>query len=589
MPLKAHRGRKGCGPRHEARFKRLFLAGGCALGLLTAGSLHAQTPQPREEGQLISPSLLAAHRGGTLRLVAAASGGTLDPHINYSGKYINLFAVVYDGLTTFKKVPGPDGNTVVADLAETLPAPQDDGRTYVFTLRPDIHFSNGRTVTTADVVASMRRIFRVGSPTAGSFYSAIVGADLCLKEPATCTLSGGVVEDPAHRTITFHLSSPDTEFLQKLAFTHAVIVPADTPDHDIGNTPIPSTGPYAIASYDPNKSLVLNRNPAFREWSAEAQPEGYPDTITYSFGIPDEAAVTAVENGQYDWMEGSIPMDRLGELGSRYTAQTHVMPHAAMYFLPMNVNLPPFNVQKARQAVNYALNRKAMVIFYGGPGIARPLCGMLPSSLPGATDFCFYTKGASPAAPAPRWSAPDLEKARQLVRESGTAGQKVTLITANTSVDMAMGTWVRDMLQSLGYQATLRPLSSSVAFNYMQNTSNKVQIALKDWSADYPSPSNFLDDLLGCENFHPNSDSSINIPGFCDKRIQTLMDRAKTDVSLTPQQSEALWREADKLVMEQAPIAPLIEKDTVLLTSPRLGNFFYTTVNQLFFSQVWVQ
>jgi peptide/nickel transport system substrate-binding protein len=123
----------------------------------------------------------------------------------------------------------------------------------------------------------------------------------------------------------------------------------------------------------------------------------------------------------------------------------------------------------------------------------------------------------------------------------------------------------------------------------MQNTSNKVQIALKDWSADYPSPSNFLDDLLGCENFHPNSDSSINIPGFCDKRIQALMDRAKTDVSLTPQQSEALWREADKLVMEQAPIAPLIEKDTVLLTSPRLGNFFYTTVNQLFFSQVWVQ
>lgn len=117
------------------------------------------------------------------------------------------------------------------------------------------------------------------------------------------------------------------------------------------------------------------------------------------------------------------------------------------------------------------------------------------------------------------------------MRESGTAGQKVTLITANTSVDMAMGTWVRDMLQSLGYQATLRPLSSSVAFNYMQNTSNKVQIALKDWSADYPSPSNFLDDLLGCENFHPNSDSSINIPGFCDKRIQALMDRAKTDVS----------------------------------------------------------
>lgn len=534
-------------------------------------------------------SLLSAHRGGTLRLVAAASGGTLDPQINYSGKYINLFAVVYDGLATFKKVRGADGNTVVPDLAENLPTPEDGGLTYKFTLRPDIHFSNGQLLTTADVTASIRRIFKVGSPTAGSFYSAIVGAEACLHAPATCTLKGGLEEDPIRRTVTFHLTKPDTEFLQKLAFTHAVILPANTPEHDVGNTPIPSTGPYTITSYDPNKSLRLSRNPAFRQWSAEAQPDGYPDAIDYSFGIPDEAAVTAVENGQFDWMADDIPMDRLGELGSRFTAQTHVMPHAAMYFLPMNVNIPPFNVLKARQAVNYAVNRKAMVIFYGGPGVARPLCGMLPSSLPAATDFCFYTKGASPEQPAAVWQAPDLEKAKQLVQESGTAGQKVTLVVGNTSVDMAMGVWIRDMLQTLGYQTTLRPLSTSLAFNYMQNTSNHVQIALKDWSADYPSPSNFLDDLLGCENFHPNSDSSINIPGFCNQIIQSLMDRAKTDVTLSSAETEALWRQADRLVMEQAPAAPLIEKDTVVLTSARLGNFFYTTVNQLFFSQVWVR
>lgn len=584
MPLT--RSKRALAPRAFRFGFACLTALGCGL---SAPSAFGQAARAATDGQIISPALLAQHRGGTLRLVASASGGTLDPQINYTAKYINLFAVVYDGLTTFKKVPGPDGNTVVADLAENLPTPQDGGLTYVFTLRPDIRFSNGKILTTADVTASIRRIFKVGSPTAGSFYSAIVGAEACLKTPATCTLKGGLEEDPARRTVTFHLTQPDTEFLQKLAFTHAVIVPAETPDHDSGNVPIPSTGPYAITAYDPNKFLTLGRNPAFRQWSAEAQPEGYPDAIAYTFGIPDEAAVTAVENGQYDWMADAIPMDRLGELGSRYTAQTYVMPHAAMYFLPMNVNLPPFNVQKARQAVNYAVNRKAMVIFYGGPGIARPLCGMLPSSLPAATDFCFYTKEASPSAPAQTWHSPDLEKARQLVKESGTSGQKVTLITANTSIDLAMGTWIRDMLQAIGYQATLRPLSSSVAFNYMQNSSNKVQIALKDWSADYPSPSNFLDDLLGCENFHPNSDSSINIPGFCNKQIQTLMDRAKTDVSLTLQQTEALWRQADRLVMEQAPIAPLIEKDTVLITSPRLGNFFYTTVNQVFFSQVWVQ
>ena len=175
------------------------------------------------------------------------------------------------------------------------------------------------------------------------------------------------------------------------------------------------------------------------------------------------------------------------------------------------------------------------------------------------------------------------------MHDSGTWGQKVTLITANTSVAMAMGNWVRDMLESLGYKAALHPLASNVAFSYIQNTDNHVQIALAGWSADYPSPSNFLDALLGCENFHPHSDSSINSPGFCDATAQRLMDQAKTDVSLTLQERNALWGQAQQRIMELAPMAPAVEKDNVVLTSPRLQNFFYTPVNQLLFSQVWLR
>ncbi|GAN71310.1 peptide ABC transporter substrate-binding protein [Acetobacter syzygii] len=543
--------------------------------------------QPAWSAPLQAPHL-PDHAGGTLRLVAAASGGTLDPQINYTGKYINLFANVYDGLTTFRKIPGPNGKDVVPDLAEALPTPQDGGLTYSFTLRPNIHFSNGQPVTTADVVASFQRLFKVGSPTAGAFYGAIVGADTCLRTPSRCTLEHGVEADAGTRRITFHLTHPDTEFLQKLAFTHAVILPASTPDHDTGNTPLPGTGPYRLEAYDPNNFLTLARNPAFYVWNPDAQPAGYPDRIEYTFGIPEEAAVTAVENGQYDWMADPVPLDRLGELGSRFIGQTHVMRYASLYFLPMNMHEAPFTDVRVRQAVNYALNRKALVILYGGPGIAHPLCGLVPSVLQVSGQTCPYTRGASVAVPAQRWTAPDMTIARQLVRESGTAGQKVTLVVANTSTEMAMGVWIRDMLQSLGYQAALRPLSSSLHLAYIQNTDNHVQIALTGWSADYPSPSNFLDALFGCENFHPHSDSSINIPGFCDPHTQSVMDRAKTDVSLSTEQRNQLWVEANRLIMEQAAAAPLMEKDNVVLTSTRVKNFFYTDVNQLLFSQVWL-
>ena len=74
-----------------------------------------------------------------------------------------------------------------------------------------------------DVVASLQRIFKVSSPTAGGFYSVIVGADKCLTEPKTCTLEGGVVGDEAAGTVTINLTRPDAEIFDKLALPHAAI------------------------------------------------------------------------------------------------------------------------------------------------------------------------------------------------------------------------------------------------------------------------------------------------------------------------------------------------------------------------------
>ena len=115
-----------------------------ALALLAAPPVQAQT---RED-------LMAAHRGGTLRLVAHTAGGTIDPQINYTAQYWQLFQFVYDGLVTFKKAGGIAGAEIVPDLAEAIPAPQDEGKTYVFKLRDGIAFSDGSPVTVADVVAS---------------------------------------------------------------------------------------------------------------------------------------------------------------------------------------------------------------------------------------------------------------------------------------------------------------------------------------------------------------------------------------------------------------------------------------------------
>jgi peptide/nickel transport system substrate-binding protein len=554
-----------------SRIRMSFIVGAVvALAGVTAGYTTAASRAP--------------HTGGTLKLLAKAAGGSIDPQVNYTLQYWQLFQATYDGLLGFKKAGGNEAFTVVPDLAESLPTPTNGGKTWVFKLRKGIKFSNGKPVTTADVVASFRRIFKVKSPTSGTFYAGIVGAAACLKTPATCTLAGGVIADPKANTVTINLVAPDPEFKYRLAVPHASIVPAGSPPNDAGTKPIPGTGAYYFASYNPNKQLMLKRNPYFKQWSKDAQPSGYPDQITQSFGLTVEAQITAIENGQADWTLEAPPADRLGEIGTKYAPQVHVETLTAFWYLPMNTNLPPFNNLKARQAVNYAIDRNAAVKIFGGPKLAAPSCQVLPPGFPGHKDYCPYTKN-----PGVRWSAPDLAKAKQLVKESGTAGQKVAVVTPDDEVNKAMGVYIQSVLNQLGYKASVKTISGNIFFTYAQNTKNKVQINVQQWYQDYPAASDFLYILFGCESFHPGSDSSINIAGFCNKGINAQMHKALKLATEDETAANALWSKIDKEVTDQSPMVTMFTPKHIDFLSKRVGNFTFSKQFYWLVDQSWVQ
>jgi len=550
-----------------------WLLAGAAAALLSVAAVAPASAEYKAE-----------HRGGTMRLVARSAGGTVDPQINYTLQYWQIYQGIYDGLLTFKKAAGAEGFTVVPDLAEAIPAPTNDGKTYVFKLRKGIKFSNGNDVTVKDVVSSFQRIFKVSSPTAGGFYSVFVGADACLKDAKTCTLDGGVVGDEAAGTITINLKAPDPELFQKLALPHAVVLPADSPMADAGSNPMPGTGPYTISAYDPNKGMTMSRNPHFKVWSEDAQPDGYPDVIQYDFGLTDEAEVTAVQNGEADWMFDQPPTDRLGEIGTKYKDQVHINTLTAWWYAPLNTNLAPFDNLKARQAVNYAVDRKTLVNLFGGPVLASPVCQVLPPGFPGHVDYCPYTKD-----PGTKWSAPDMAKAKQLVEESGTKGQKVTIIAEDTAVSKAIGVYLQSVLKEIGYDAEVKPISPNIQFTYIQNTNNKVQMSISQWYQDYPAASDFLNILFGCASFTPGSDSSINISGFCDKGIQAKMDAALALAVTDPDGANKQWAEIDKAVVDAAAAVPLFTPKHVDFVSKRLGNFQFNSQYYWMVSQSWVK
>jgi peptide/nickel transport system substrate-binding protein len=516
-------------------------------------------------------STSAGGTGGTLMTVAnAAPSGSPDPQVNYTLQEWQLLITSHDGLIAFKRVGGAPGTQKVADLAESIPKPTNGGKTWTFKLRDGIKFSDGSTLDGADVLATFERLFKIGnSPNAGTWYNVIQGADACIKTPKTCDLSKGIVVNG--NTVTFHLTTADPEFLDKLAVPFAFILPSSTPTKNV-NIPPPGTGPYKWVQYAPNSQIKLVRNTFFKEWSKDAQPDGNPDVIIQKFGLTPEAQVTAVENNTADWMFDQPPADRLSELSTKYASRVHVNPLTAVWYFAFNTRIPPFNNLKARQAVNYATDRNSLVKIYGGPKLAVPTCQILPPNFPGYEPYCPYTKNPGSG----KWTAPNLQKAKQLVEQSGTKGAAVKVNTTTNTVDKNLGLYFVGLLKSLGYKATLQALSADIQYPYAQNSSNNPQFAFSSWYQDYPAASDFLVILLGCGSFHPNSNSSPNIAEFCNKQIEAKMDQAGQTGITDPEGANKQWAQIDKDVTDQAPWVSMFNPKYIDVLSNRVKGYQFS-------------
>jgi len=158
-----------------------------------------------------------------------------------------------------------------------------------------------------------------------------------------------------------------------------------------------------------------------------------------------------------------------------------------------------------------------------------------------------------------------------------------------TEVDKAYGLYFIGLLNKLGYKASPQFLSNDIQYPYIQNSKNKVQFAYSSWYQDYPAASDFLDILLGCRSFHPNSNSSPNIAEFCDKGIQAKMDQAGTLGLTDPVASNNLWAQVDKEVADQAPWVAMFNPKNLDFTSKRVKGFQFSPQWYFLLAQVSVE
>jgi peptide/nickel transport system substrate-binding protein len=475
--------------------------------------------------------------GGTLNATYASFPDYLDPALSYEVEGWTAMYNTYIPLLTYAHANGQAGSKVIPGLAKSLPKISDGGKTYTLELRPGLKYSNGAPVKASDFTFAVERLFKInsgGSP----FYTDIVGAEKFAE-----TKQGGIpgIEaDDKTGKIVIHLIKPRGTFTNELGLMFVAPLPPSTPETNQTPNPPPATGPYMITKSDPGRGWSYERNPYWAKANAKAMPElpgGHVNKIDVTVVSDASTQVNDIEQGKFDWMQSVPPPDRYPEVKSKYEGtQFRVEQTNSTYLFWMNVNKPPFNDPKVREAVNYAVDPAAMERIYAGSLIGSQQ--ILPPGMPGYEKLELYPH--------------DMAKAKQLIAEANPSDRNITVWGDNESENEAAVTYYQNVLQQLGFNAKLKILGD----NYFTVIGNKstpdLDTGWLSWFQDYPHPNDFFQPLLAGESIQPTNNTNfaeINVPEL-NKKISQLGEE-----TLGPEQ-EKEYAALDKGYMEQAPFAP---------------------------------
>jgi peptide/nickel transport system substrate-binding protein len=443
----------------------------------------------------------AAKSGGTVTLLMGTAPDFLDPQEGYTTQAAEFDWLSYTGLYTYAHQGGEQGGKVIPGLATDFPKVSDGGKKYTITLRPGMKYSNGETVKASDFSHTIERALKLNWGGKSFFTNYIKGASEYDAGKAQ-TISGIQAQGD---TITITLTQPYGAFLNVLAFPAAGLVPSGTKMSNLSNTPPPGVGPYMIKDVVPNRSFTLQRNPAWTNTTIPGIPAGHVD-VDAKIASDTQTEAEQVLNNQadiFDWAD-QIPPSLVSQVkakaATRYTPQNTI---STFYFF-LNTQAKPFSSQLAREAVNYALDRNAINRLNGGN--FKQTCWFLPEGLTGHPD------GACPYGDP--LENPDLAKAKQLVQQSGMAGQPVTVWSETRSPRKEFVAYYTDLLNQIGFKAKTKVIADAQYFATIGNLKTNPQTGFADWNQDFPNPSDFylLMDKNSIQPTNNENFSQVNDP-----------------------------------------------------------------------------
>ena len=465
-----------------------------------------------------------ARKGGSITIGATTPPDALDPALSRSREAREALWLVYTPPLTYRRVGGAKGTELIPGLAEALPAVSEDGEVYSFTIRKGLRYSDRKPVRASDFEHTIKRVLRLRA--GARFFSNVEGAEEYLEAPDEEADISGITADDRARKVTVDLAEPDPTFRHKLAMSFAGMVPRGTPFEDRSGRPPPGVGPYRITKAA-RREFVMTQ---VRGFELPDIPEGNVQRITTRVVASEPRQAQAVIDGRLDHMQGSPPVQLLPEIRSKYKDRYTERPTLSTLYFFLNERTPPFDRERVRKAVNFALDKQALVRLFAGR--LEPSCNILAPGLAGyrAIDPCPYGD--------PRLSG-DPEKARQLIEDADEEGKAVTVLTDDSDNHRALGRYYAGLLDKIGLNAKLRVVGAA-RYRARVSRGRGAQTGLGSFQADLPHPLPLMTSVVGRNVLDPALEESV----------AELTDEPEAD------EAADRYAELDRRIVDKAYVAP---------------------------------
>jgi peptide/nickel transport system substrate-binding protein len=553
-------------------------------------------------------------KGGTLNMLGTGDVDYMDPNVSYYTTGYLALRMFSRQLLTYPAIQGQT-TTVAPDLATALPTVANggisaDGLTYKLTIRKGAMWNTTppRQVTAADAVRGLERTCNPVQPFGGlpDFETLIVGMEsFCTAFSQVAQKTGpieafmdshsiaGATVDPSNPlTVVYKLTQPATYFTDQLAMPAFSPAPVEFLKYLPGGNALAqntlSDGPYEIQSYDPTKSIVFVRNPA---WKASSDPirKAYVDRIVVSeTGNQTQIQQELETNSPAADMGWDAPVptaDIPALLANKDPKLTLGQTFGTDPYVLFNTISPnnngAFKSTAVRQAVEYAINRADLVQDDGGPQIAPPLTHILPAGILGSKQYDPYPN--------------NLQTARQKLTSALPAGTKLHLVVlyqSSLDFESKMFQTLQADLGKVGISVSGDGVPSSAFYARYLEVPRVAQtgvwdLALAQWFPDWYGNAalSFFNPLFsGSFSFPP---SGSNFGFYNDPTTNHLIQEASTATSSS--QAESLWGQADQQVMADAAIFPITSPTQPVYHAAEVHNtVFVPNILQFDPTNVWL-